>query len=59
MIFGEPQPWNILAGVPAARQARTLVSGIRRFLTGVGAPAALRGPARIGSSMSPAPPTRR
>ena len=54
VIFGEPQPWNILAGVPGRGQARTLVSGIRRFLTGVGAPAALGGPARIGSSMSPA-----
>jgi hypothetical protein len=53
-IFGEPQPWNILAGVPDRRQARTLVAAIRRFLTGVGAPAALNGPARIGSSMSPA-----
>jgi Glycosyl hydrolase 36 superfamily, catalytic domain/Glycosyltransferase family 36 len=53
-IFGEPQPWNVLAGVPGRRQARTLVAAIRRFLTGVGAPAKLRGPARIGSSMSPA-----
>jgi hypothetical protein len=53
-IFGEPQPWNILAGVPDRAQARTLVAAIRRFLTGVGAPATLHGPARIGSSMSPA-----
>ena len=45
-IFGEPQPWNILAGVPDRRQARTLVAGIRRFLTGVGAPA---GAARPGA----------
>ena len=53
-VFGEPQPWNILAGVPDRAQARRLVAAIRRFLSGVGAPAQLRGPARIGSSMSPA-----
>ena len=33
-IFGEPQPWALLAGVPTRSQARTLVSNIRRFLTG-------------------------
>ncbi|HEU0023033.1 MAG TPA: hypothetical protein VFQ12_00280 [Thermoleophilaceae bacterium] len=54
VIFGEPQPWNVLAGVPDRAQARRLVAATRRFLTGVGAPAALGGPARIGSSMSPA-----
>ena len=54
VIFGEPQPWAILAGVPRGGQARTLVRNIRRYLTGVGAPAAARGPARIGSSQSPA-----
>ena len=53
-IFGEPQPWAILAGAPSAAQSRTLVEQVRRFLTGVGAPAAVRGPARIGSSQSPA-----
>jgi hypothetical protein len=53
-VFGEPQPWNILAGVPDRGRARTLVAAIRRFLSGVGAPASLGGPARIGSSMSPA-----
>ncbi len=53
-IFGEPQPWAILAGAPSGGQARTLVHNIRRYLTGVGAPAAARGPARIGSSQSPA-----
>ena len=53
-IFGEPQPWAVLAGVPGPRRARTLVANIRRFLTGVGAPAGLGGPARIGSAMSPA-----
>jgi hypothetical protein len=51
VIFGEPQPWAILAGVPDAAQARTLVANIRRFLTGVGAP---HGPSKIGSSQSPA-----
>jgi hypothetical protein len=53
-VFGEPQPWNVLAGVPTRAQARTLVAAVRRFLTGVGAPRGLGGPARIGSSMSPA-----
>jgi hypothetical protein len=53
-IFGEPQPWALLAGAPSRAQARTLVRNIRRFLTGVGAPAAVRGPARIGSGQSPA-----
>ena len=53
-IFGEPQPWAILAGAPSVRQARVLVHNIRRFLTGIGAPAALNGPAQIGSAISPA-----
>jgi hypothetical protein len=53
-IFGEPQPWALLAGVPNRRRARTLVANIRRFLTGVGAPSETGGPARIGSSQSPA-----
>jgi hypothetical protein len=54
VIFGEPQPWAILDNVPTARQATTLVANIRRFLTGVGAPRYLNGPARIGSAQSPA-----
>jgi hypothetical protein len=54
VIFGEPQPWALLAGVPDRGQARTLVANIRRFLTGVGAPAQTHGPAKIGSSQSPA-----
>jgi Glycosyl hydrolase 36 superfamily, catalytic domain/Glycosyltransferase family 36 len=54
VIFGEPQPWAILAGAPNATQAQTLVAQIRRFLTGVGAPPQVHGPARIGSSQSPA-----
>ncbi|HEV3230435.1 MAG TPA: hypothetical protein VGY97_13245 [Solirubrobacteraceae bacterium] len=53
-IFGEPQPWGILAGAPTGSQAGTLVANIRRYLQGVGAPAALHGPAKIGSSQSPA-----
>ncbi len=53
-IFGEPQPWAVLAGAPSPAQARTLVANIRRFLTGVGAPPEVHGPARIGSSQSPA-----
>ena len=43
-VFGEPQPWNILAGVPDRAQARRLVAAIRRFLSGVGAPAAAARP---------------
>ncbi len=53
-IFGEPQPWALLDGVPTRSQSRTLVANIRRFLTGVGAPPDLHGPAQIGSSQSPA-----
>jgi hypothetical protein len=49
-IFGEPQPWAILAGIPTPDRAATLVANIRRYLTGVGAP---RGPTRIGSSLTP------
>jgi hypothetical protein len=51
VIFGEPQPWALLAGAPSAAQRTTLVANIRRFLTGVGAPG---GPSPIGSSQSPA-----
>ncbi len=54
VIFGEPQPWAILAGAPSRGQARALVANIRRYLTGVGAPAQIHGPARVGSSQSPA-----
>jgi hypothetical protein len=53
-IFGEPQPWALLAGAADGARARTLVANIRRFLTGVGAPPQTGGPARIGSSQSPA-----
>jgi hypothetical protein len=53
-IYGEPQPWALLAGIPTGHRARTLVSNIRRFLTGVGAPPEVHGPASIGSSQSPA-----
>ena len=53
-IFGEPQPWAILAGVPDdAMQYQTLVGNIQRFLTGIGAPPEVNGPAKIGSSQSP------
>jgi hypothetical protein len=50
-IYGEPQPWAILAGIPSRVQAATLVANIRRYLTGIGAPG---GPSPIGSSQSPA-----
>ncbi|HVT36390.1 MAG TPA: hypothetical protein VHE37_12440, partial [Nevskiaceae bacterium] len=53
-IYGEPQPWAILAGIPDDAQAATLVNNIARYLTGIGAPAELHGPALIGSSISPA-----
>ncbi len=46
-IFGEPQPWAILASAASPAQAGALVAHIRRFLTGVGAP---HGPTRIGSA---------
>ena len=54
MIFGEPQPWAMLAGIPGPERARRLVANVRRFLTGVGAPAQTGGPSRIGSAISPA-----
>jgi len=50
-IFEEPQPWAILAGIPSAARARTLVANIHRFLDGDGAPG---GPTRIGTAQSPA-----
>src|SRR4030095_10218533 len=53
-IFGEPQPWAILAGIPTRKKARTLVANHRRFLGGVDAPALVNGPSKIGSSLSPA-----
>ena len=37
-IFGEPQPWAMLAGAPTPSRRRKLVGNIRRFLTGIGAP---------------------
>jgi hypothetical protein len=51
VIYGEPQPWALLAGAADARRSATLVANIRRYLTGIGAPG---GPSRIGSSQSPA-----
>ncbi len=51
VIYGEPQPWAILAGAPSAARAKELIANIRRYLTGIGAPG---GPSPIGSSQSPA-----
>ena len=51
VIFGEPQPWAILAGVPSRSQAATLVHNIQHFLGGAGEPG---GPSRIGAAMVPA-----
>ncbi|HEY6317748.1 MAG TPA: hypothetical protein VI462_07660 [Acidimicrobiia bacterium] len=53
-IWLEPQPWAILAGAPSASQTATLIANIRRFLDGVGAPTVIKGPDRIGTSLSPA-----
>ncbi len=53
-IWLEPQPWAVLAGAPSPTQSATLVANIRRFLDGVGAPAVIKGPDRIGTSLSPA-----
>jgi hypothetical protein len=53
-IWLEPQPWAILAGAPSASQTATLVANIRRFLDGVAAPSVIKGPDRIGTSLSPA-----
>ncbi len=53
-IFGEPQPWALLAGATSKPESRLLVANIRRYLTGVDAPPQVRGPARIGSAQSPA-----
>jgi hypothetical protein len=54
VIWLEPQPWAVLAGAPTSAQATTLVANIRRYLDGVGAPAVVHGPDRIGTSLSPA-----
>jgi Glycosyl hydrolase 36 superfamily, catalytic domain/Glycosyltransferase family 36 len=53
-IWLEPQPWAILSGAPSHDQIATLVANLRRFLDGVGAPAVIHGPDRIGTSLSPA-----
>jgi len=53
-LYLEPQPWAILARVPSREQTIKLVGNIRRFLTGVNAPAGLGGPSRIGSAQVPA-----
>ena len=49
-IFEEPQPWAILAGIPNAAKARTLVANIHRYLDGYGAPG---GPTKLGTAESP------
>ncbi len=53
-IFGEPQPWALLAGAADAQEAQSIVAHTKRFLTGIGAPPELNGPSRIGSTQSPA-----
>jgi hypothetical protein len=54
VIYLEPQPWAILAGAPDETQRKILVANILRYLDGVGAPAGLGGPDRIGTSLGPA-----
>jgi len=54
VIWLEPQPWAILAGAPSPSQATILIANIRRYLDGIGGPAALGGPDRIGTSLGPA-----
>ncbi len=54
VIFEEPQPWAMLAGIYDADKSSELISNIRRYLTGIGAPSYLNGPSKIGSSQSPA-----
>jgi hypothetical protein len=51
VIFEEPQPWAILAGIPDPAQTASLVHDSRHFLSGIGEPG---GPARIGSALVPA-----
>ncbi len=51
VIFEEPQPWAILAGIPSPRQDATLLGNIHRYLDGYGAPG---GPSRIGTAQAPA-----
>lgn len=53
-MFEEPQPWAIFAGAPSPRQAAAVVAAYRRFLVGVGAPAAEGGPSKIGAALTPA-----
>ncbi|MGI8609279.1 MAG: GH36-type glycosyl hydrolase domain-containing protein [Candidatus Dormibacteria bacterium] len=53
-IFEEPQGWALLAGATTPNQSARLVNQFRRFLSGVGAPAALHGPAKIGSALTAA-----
>jgi hypothetical protein len=50
VIFGEPQPWAILAGAPTQAQDEVLQSNIHRYLDGYGAPG---GPTKIGSALVP------
>lgn len=53
-IYGTPQGWGLLSGALNGEQAGQLINNIRRYLTGIGAPAHLNGPSKIGSSHSPA-----
>lgn len=50
-IYGEPQPWALLAGAAGPARSRVLIGNIRRYLTGIGAPG---GPSPIGSAAAPA-----
>jgi hypothetical protein len=50
--FLEPQAWALLGGATTPDQSTRLIAQFRRFLTGIGAPAALNGPAKIGSALT-------
>jgi hypothetical protein len=54
VLYGEPQPWAILSGAVDDAKAAILVTNIRRYLTGIGAPPELNGPSKIGSAQAPA-----
>jgi hypothetical protein len=54
VLFGEPQPWALLAGIPDRADAALLVENMQRYLDGEHAPRIVHGPSRIGTPQSPA-----
>jgi hypothetical protein len=53
-VYGDAQAWALIARAATHEQAATVLANVRRYLTGIDAPAAIRGPSLIGSSQSPA-----